>query len=267
MFSVQNSHSETASGFRSEGGHHGEEEEEEVPFAYRHADNDRGVKRLGDLLFSPRYALSFNLTDAQTLLLGASAAFGPNSRGGEGAGDTDTQIYGVDLTWKWKSPRHQGGFPFVVWQTEAMLRKYDAGLFDWDENSNGTGDPGEVIDADTVALDPAVLTGEVLTDYGFYTQLLYGFRKGWVAGLRFDFVRGDTAEYERRNLTFNGEPLSRDPARAQRWRLSPNLTWYPTEFSKVRLQYNYDDRLGLSEDHSVWLQFEFVLGAHAAHKF
>ena len=57
------------------------------------------------------------------------------------------------------------------------------------------------------------------------------------------------------------------PARAERWRLSPNLTWYPTEFSKIRLQYNYDDREIEGVDHSVWLQFEFLLGAHAAHTF
>jgi hypothetical protein len=47
----------------------------------------------------------------------------------------------------------------------------------------------------------------------------------------------------------------------------PNLTWYPSEFSKIRLQYNYDDRHDIGVDHSVWLQFEFLLGAHAAHKF
>jgi len=55
--------------------------------------------------------------------------------------------------------------------------------------------------------------------------------------------------------------------RAERFRLSPNLTLYPTEFSKVRLQYNYDHRDGIGSDHSLWLQFEFILGAHAAHKF
>jgi hypothetical protein len=55
--------------------------------------------------------------------------------------------------------------------------------------------------------------------------------------------------------------------RARRWRVSPNLTWFPTEYSKIRLQYNYDDRDFIGVDHSVWLQFEFVLGAHGAHKF
>src|SRR5687768_8188844 len=242
---VQNSHGETAASFRSSGHvHGGEEEEEEVPFAFRHPDNDRGLKRVDDLLFAPRYAMSFDLTDAQTLLLGASAAFGPNSRGGDAGGDTDTQIYGLDFTWKWKPIRHQAGFPFVMWQTEAMWRKYDVGEFDWADEEEG-----QIIDTGTGG--PAVLPGETLNDYGFYTQLLYGFRPRWVAGLRFDYVKGEPADYERHNLTLDGEPLGRDLERAERWRLSPNLTWFPTEFSKLRLQYNYDDRKGIGEDHSV----------------
>lgn len=269
FFAVQNSGGVTAQGFRSSGHVHGdEEEEEELPFAYRHPDNDRGVRTVGDMLFVPRYVMSFEPTENQVVLLGGSAAFGPNVSGGEESGETDTQIYGVDFTWKWKSPRHHGGFPFVSFQTEAMLRKYDAGAFDWDEDGDGAASPGEVVD-DITGL-PAFLEGESLTDYGIYAQLLYGFRKGWVAGLRGDWIHSDEAEYETRALSLDGEPLGRDPLRAERWRISPNLTWYPSEFSKVRLQYNYDRRNdipGKDHDHSVWLQFEFLLGAHAAHKF
>src|SRR5436309_2827539 len=99
-----------------------------------------------------------------------------------------------------------------------------------------------------------------LTDWGFYSQVLYGFRKGWVAGLRGDYVgRTSRANYE--------GVYGNDTDRLDRWRISPNLTWYPSEFSKIRLQYNYDDRRGIGVDHSIWLQFEFLLGAHAAHKF
>jgi hypothetical protein len=141
------------------------------------------------------------------------------------------------------------------------LRRYEAGAFDWGAETNGL----FITDEDTGA--PAVLPSETLTDYGLYTQLLYGFRHGWVAGVRVDYVTGERGDYERLNLSVDGEPLGRDPQRAQRWRISPNLTWYPTEFSKLRLQYNYDDRKGVGVDHSVWLQFEFILGAHAAHKF
>jgi hypothetical protein len=265
FFSVQNSHGETATSFRSAGHAHGGEEEEELPFAFRHPDNDRGFRSFEDFLFSPRYVLSFDLTESQVMLLGASAAFGPNSRGGDGSGDTDTQVYGADLTWKWKSPQQSGGFPFLMFQTEGMLRKYEAGGFDWDEDGDGAVTAGEVVD-DMTGL-PAVLPGETLTDYGFYAQLLYGFRKGWVAGLRGDFITSDEAEYQKMALSLDGNPLARDPFRAERWRLSPNLTWYPTEFSKFRLQYNYDKRRDQGDDHSVWLQFEFLLGSHAAHKF
>lgn len=259
---IQNSQGETASSFRSSGHSHGEDDEG-LPFGYRHSDNDRGVEDLGDMLFTPRVATSFELTDAQTLLLGASAAFGPNNSGA--SGDTLTQIYGVDAYWKWKPVNHHGGFPFVSWQTEAMVRRYELGAFDWDENGNGLADDGEVVNVATGL--PARLKGETVTDGGFYSQVLYGFRKGWVAGLRGDFITGSRGDYEKLDLTLDGERLGRDPERAERWRISPNVTWYPTEFSKLRLQYNYDDRRGIGEDHSIWLQFEFLLGAHAAHKF
>ena len=263
FLSVQNSQGETAASFRSAGGGHGGEVPEGLPFGYRHPDNDRGVRHVTDMLFTPRYAMSFDVTDSQTLLVGASGAFGPNANGS--TGDTMTQIYGVDLYWKWKPSDGQGGFPFVSFQTEAMLRRYELGSFDWDEDGDGLVSAGEVVDVGTGL--PAILNGETLTDYGLYSQLLYGFRKGWVAGVRFDYVGSRKADYERLELELAGDVLGRDPQRAQRWRVSPNLTWYPTEFSKVRLQYNYDDRRGFGDDHSVWLQFEFLLGAHAAHKF
>jgi len=193
---------------------------------------ERGVRRVQDLLLVPRVAMSFDLTDTQTLLLGASAAFGPNSSG-PGA---STRIYGADVYYKWKSDRAQQGFPFVSSQTEVLYRRYDA---------------AERVAAD----DPAVtLPSELLSDRGVYSQLLWGIKPRWVAGLRGEFAGGDDAAFD-------------SQLRADRFRLSPNLTWYPTEFSKLRLQYNYDHREAIGTDHSVWLQFEFLLGAHASHKF
>lgn len=229
---VQNSQGGSAHGFRSDNG--GE------PFFDR-MDTVRGVKGFSDMLYAARYAASFELTDNQTLLGGLSAVFGPN-----GSGDnTDTQIFGADVYWKWKSPNAHGGFPFVSWQTEAMLRRCQAGA---STSVDLTGDSvSDFVPRETVA------------DWGAYSQVLWGFKPGWVAGLRGDYATGNQAEYEK----LYGPDLSR----ATRWRISPNLTWYPSEFSKLRLQYNCDDRDRLGVDHSVWLQFEFLLGAHAAHKF
>jgi hypothetical protein len=223
FLSAQNSQGETAFSFR-------DSHEDELLFG-RPAVETR-VKGFGDLLYAPRYAVSFNLSDEHTVLLGTSAAFGPNSSGT----DTDTQIYGVDLFYKWKPRTHSKGFPFVTWQTEWMHRRYEAGAFAGD------------------AENPA-LPAETLRDWGVYSQVSYGFRRGWVASLRGDYVTGENGAY------------SPDPDRDRRWRISPALTYYPSEFSKIRLQYNFDDREEFGVDHSVWVQFEFLLGAHGAHKF
>jgi len=225
FLAVQNSFGETASSFASD--HDGE------PWFGRPAV-DRSLDSFGELLFTPRWAVSFDPSPTVTVLAGASAAVGPNASGG----DTATQVYGVDAYLTWKAANHHGGFPFVAWQTEAMIRRYEAGAYDGS-------DPAQ----------PDPLPAETLTDYGFYTQLTCGFRKGWVVGLRGDWVSADSGAFEP------------DPDRDPRWRISPNLTWFPTEYSKLRLQYNLDDREAEGVDHSVWLQMEFTLGAHAAHKF
>jgi len=71
----------------------------------------------------------------------------------------------------------------------------------------------------------------------------------------------------------------RDPDRASRWRIRRDITYYPSEFSKIRLPVQFRPPrcpagsvyrrygLALRRDHSIWLQFEFLLGTHAAHKF
>src|SRR3972149_3554110 len=69
FIAVQDSQGETVRSFRNE----------EALFG-REAVETR-VRNMGDMLYVPRIATSFDLTDEQTILLGASAAFGPNSTG------------------------------------------------------------------------------------------------------------------------------------------------------------------------------------------
>src|SRR5438876_523594 len=190
---------------------------------------DRGLRRPGDLLYVPRIASSFDLTDQQTLVVGTSAAFGPNDSGPH----SRTEIYGTDVYWKWKSPKAREGFPFVSWQTEFLYERFGAGK-------------------DVTAVLPA----ENLRDWGFYSQVLWGIKPRWVAGLRGEFVTGNDGAFD-----------AGDVFRGDRVRVSPNLSWYPSEFSKIRLQYNYDHGELFGTAHSVWMQMEFLLGSHAAHKF
>ena len=222
MVTVANSAGGTTSSFRSDesGDIHGGE------------PVDRPVNKVNDLLIAPRISTSFELNNTQTLVLGASGAFGPNNAGE----DTRTSILGADVYWKWKSARAHQGFPFVSFQSEYMTRRYNADLRPSIENPSVT------------------LPSETLRDKGMYAQVLWGIRPLLVAGVRGEFADGDPSAV----LTEN---------RNDRYRYSVNLTSYPTEFSKFRIQYNYDHRNGIGVDHSLWFQFEFLLGAHAAHKF
>src|SRR5579884_3243408 len=185
-----------------------------------------------DLVLVPRIASSFELTDQQTLVVGASGAFGPNDTGPH----SRTEVYGVDSYWKWKAPNANEGFPFVPWQTEALYMRYGA-------------------NADPTAT-PLPLPAENLRDWGMYSQVLWGFKPRWVVGLRGEYADGTRGAFD-----------ASDVFRGERTRISPDLTFYPSEFSKIRLQYNYDHGALFGNQHSIWLQVEFLLGAHGAHKF
>jgi hypothetical protein len=225
IFAVQNGRGGTAYSFRNPG---------DNGVFYDRMTNDREASALHDLLYVPRIENSFNPSDTQTVLFGASGAFGMNDTGP----NNHTQIYGADFLYKWKSDRAEGGFPFVKWQTEAMYRRFEAGR----------------------GVDNLFPVSETFRDWGMYSQVLWGFKKGWVAGIRGDYLHMQESAF------------TEDDMRQSRSRISANLTWYPTEFSKIRLQYNHDFLeenafLASREADSLFLQFEFILGAHGAHKF
>lgn len=225
IFASQNGRGSTGFSFRNPG---------DNGMFFDRITTDREARGLQDFVWIPRFENSFNLSDTQTVLAGVSGAFGSNETGA----NSRTQIYGADLLYKWKSSHAEGGFPFVKWQTEFMYRRFQAGH----------------------GADDSFPVAETFHDWGLYSQVLWGFKKGWVAGIRGDYVHMQNSEF------------TDDLDRQSRSRISANLTWYPTEFSKLRLQYNHDfleENFFLSEREvdSLFLQFEFILGSHGAHKF
>jgi hypothetical protein len=222
MVAVLNSAGETAFSFASE----------ESPEIHGGVAEEREIESASDFLVVPRLTVSADLTPTQTVVLGASAALGPNNAGLE----TDTKVFGGDLYWKWKSATAFQGFPFLSFQTEALMRKYE------------TADRAS-------AEDPSLLLpAETLEDRGAYAELLWGFKPRWVIGARGELLQADDSAFE-------------TELRTDRRRISPNLTWYPSEYSKIRWQYNFDHRNEIGNDHSFWMQIEIILGAHAAHRF
>jgi hypothetical protein len=203
---------------------------------------DREVKDPLDLLYLARARASFDALDSLTLVLGASALFGPNASSER----TDTQIYGADLLLRWRPLASDRGWPFVTWQSEAMYRDYEAGA---------------VIDGDV-----PLAAGTSLADWGFYSQLIWGFARPFVAGVRYDHAAGEQQSVA---IAEGSYESSADALRDERRRLSLVLTYYPSEFSKLRLQYAYDrsEFLSAGDAHSACLQFEILFGAHGAHRF
>jgi hypothetical protein len=193
------------------------------------AQVERDVRTFGDVVALGRVAVSADLSDEMPLLVGASVATGPSGASTSGS----SSVWGADATLKWKPLANDHGFPFVAFTAEYLRRHFGFDSF--------------VDDAG------AFVPGGELQDSGAYAQAVWGFTRNWTAGLRYDRANGtddDVFGMDDRN----------------RW--SAALTWYASEFSKIRLQVNRDDSAALEKQAtSVWVQFEFNLGAHAAHKF
>ena len=119
----------------------------------------------------------------------------------------------------------------------------------------------------TLGTSDIAVPGRTLRDWGLYTQLLYRFAPTWRAGVRFEHATGSGDNWDPESRTPTGR--ASDPFRDDRYRVSPLVQWQASHFSRIRLQYNYDDAEHLEDGdaHSIWLGFEVALGDHAAHKF
>jgi hypothetical protein len=196
---------------------------------------ERPVQRLDDLVYLLRWQQSFDPFESTAVAIGTSALLGPNSTGADGA----TRILGTDLVAKWR-PGGPGGWPFLLLEAELARRDYRA------DGDRALG-----------------LRSETLQDWGGYVQALYGFLRRFAAGARFEYASGSGAS------RIPGGRAA-DPFRADRTRLAPLVVFYPSEFSRIRLQYNFDRADFLvrrHSAHSLWLGLEISLGAHGAHAF
>src|SRR5436189_509928 len=151
IFASQNGRGSTGFSFRNPG---------DNGIFFDRETTDREVRGLQDFVYIPRWRDTYSLSPTQVVLAGVSGAFGSNETGA----NSRTQIYGGDLVYKWKSAHAEGGFPFVKWQTEAMYRRFEAGR----------------------GANESFPVAETFHDRGLYSQVLWGFRKGWVAGVRGD---------------------------------------------------------------------------------
>lgn len=175
---------------------------------------------------------SVDTTDNSTLYFGPSVLFGKtrNSNIIEAAEfDGDSALYGMEGVWKWKSGLHG-----VTLQTEYLYLAQHGELTDSLESLRRRQD-------------------------GAYLQGVYQYGR-WRFGARYDMLELFADSCKREGLE---QELGDTP-----WRATGAIEFNPSEFTRIRLQYNHDEsgRDGLSNDEAI-LQFLFGIGAHAGHSF
>lgn len=102
----------------------------------------------------------------------------------------------------------------------------------------------------------------VLADFNGYTQLAYRFTQRWSTAVRYEY--GSAATDPAGNVAF--DPLDPQWIRA-RTRAALALSFFPSEFSRLRLQGSRDAGLGADAVWAAFLAAELAIGAHGAHAF
>ncbi len=95
----------------------------------------------------------------------------------------------------------------------------------------------------------------LLRDHGGYAYLIWHFSKRWETGVRHEWVSG-----------VEDDPLDPEWNEA-RHRTSGQLSFFPTEFSRLRAQINYDRPRWEDPYWGFFLGAEISVGAHGAHAF
>ncbi|WP_455212236.1 hypothetical protein [Kaarinaea lacus] len=163
--------------------------------------------------------------------------------------DGETQVMGFDLVYKW-APQGNPSQRNLKLQFEYFMRD-EKGHAEFVEDVNSA---------------QADYDGE---QSGYYLQAVYQFVPQWRVGVRFDQLHAnniitnftgngiDQEEFEQESGLGSGH----DPQRA-----SVMVDYSPSEFSRLRLQFNRDDTQPES-DNQVYLQYLVSLGAHGAHRY
>lgn len=204
----------------------------------------------GPSLFVAYLKSSVDVDDA-SVLVGVSGARGTTRRDdGFSSGDQhgqafsgETEIYGCDVTVKYPLD----AIRYVSVQAEYLRRNIDGTLY-----FREVGLP---------------VTRPASTEHlsGFYAQAVVKADLRWRMGLRCDMLRTDEGVMKELGLG-GAENLPR---------ISGMIEFNPTEFSRIRLQYNYDrTRYDFADGvpikitmHELILQVNLAIGAHGAHPF
>ncbi len=170
-----------------------------------------------------------DLTDNSNVTIGGSYSRGHNLFGT----DFLTNLYGIDGTFRWKP------------LTRSIYRSFTArSEFIWRQQDQP---PTNVC---VVPVCPPFFAPGFQRAFGYYASADYQFARRWFVGARYD--NSDRAFNA--HLNDNGGSIV--------------LTYWPSEFSQIRGQYQVTQYAGNNKvSNELFIQIQFALGAHGAHPF
>ena len=188
-----------------------------------------------------RLSSYFDLTPDISLEPGVSALWNPKTAaqwadpgvanpqfptvGGNTFTQRERRLYGTDFVLSYK-PLSNNQFEGLTWGTELL---YSDNRYDLSDAS-------------------ATLPSSTVGSLGLYSYLTYKFHRQWSTGFLYDFVENQVDRHDRTAA------------------YSPFITWSLSHWNQLRLQFTHTDHnaiSGLSPDNAVYLQWAWIIGAHA----
>jgi len=97
---------------------------------------------------------------------------------------------------------------------------------------------------------------------GWYAEAVYQFIPRWKTGIRYDYL--DSSNSGSDSVVLADADLLANGYTPQRTSLM--LAWQPSEFSRIRAQFNRDESTA-NTDNQFFIQYTMALGAHGAHAY
>jgi uncharacterized coiled-coil protein SlyX len=211
-------------------------------------NNVGDFRQFTGLNFWGRLSTYFDLTPNISFEPGVSWLFNPNSldRGGvftlpDGnlIAERERRVAGVDVMLRYQ-PLRNNQFKSLTWGTEVLFS----------DNRYEVTQP-----------DGTLLPSRSVGSYGLYSYLAYRFHREWTAGFEFQYLQNPQDK------------------RQQTYAYSPYITWYPSHWNMLRLEYTYSQPYGKiffpgfngvspgvfrpRDDNMVTLQWAWIIGSHA----
>jgi hypothetical protein len=188
----------------------------------------------GDIGFSHSWQLGLSHWQASDIKDRLSQGLNTPSYSG------DSRIDALDIVYKW-APEGNAQQQNLKLQAEFFNRS-ESGVMTLDDTGQSSSYDG--------------------SQNGWYAEAVYQFKPRWKTGIRYDHL--DSSNSASNNIVLADSDLLANGYAPQQ--ISVMLAWQPSEFSRIRAQFNRDDSTADS-DNQFFIQYTMAIGAHGAHAY